>query len=293
MTGIVIEWQKMADKRPEAEPSPNLGLAGGFEDTRTEILAEAARGNWDRFFEQYLEPCWRELVLVCRTRGIALSDAEDFHQEFLARLMQDGRFGGRTRRALSEHGQAPDFRGNMPARYLRFRESSLRSAKFRNYLKRAIRLLVAEQLRRSKRQSAAARAACENDLPRWVNESVSRSLDRRWALACLEEAVTRFSRECAAARTRGRRRLFAVLYLNTVVEQSHDTIAKAYGVHRTTVVKLLAEARERLVLHLREVSGLEELEYLRELLGEVPDAIKRALDQGVLPDLPASPSNDD
>ncbi len=110
------------------------GPSDGFSETQTQVLAKAAAGNWGPFFDQYLRPCWREVVIACRSRQIPLPDADDLYQELMLRLLRDAGFTRRIRRVLSQENQDPDFRGNLPARYLKHRELSLRSAQFRTYL---------------------------------------------------------------------------------------------------------------------------------------------------------------
>lgn len=227
--------------------------------------------------EHYLEPCWREVVIACRSRQIPLPDADDLFQELMLRLLRDAGFNRRVRSVLARQKQDPDFHGNMAGRYLRYRELPLRSARFRTYLKRVILNLVREAARKAQRRPKQLGDQAWKAIEPWMEQSVTRSLDRQWATDCLAEAAWQLWATSYAARTRGRRRLFDILYLSTVRGQRPDTIARTHGVTRTTISGLLTEARGRFVFLLARITGITDREELKDLLADGMDELRGAL----------------
>lgn len=263
-------------KRPASGPG-ELGSDDEFPETHTEILAEAAAGNWTRFLDEYLRPCWREIVIACRTRGLPLPDADDLYQELMVRLIRHSRFKPQLRAILAQQQQDPDFRGNLPQRYLKARELPFRTARFRTYLKEVIRNLVLEAIRARRRQPLALAEVDEADLAPWIEGSISRSLDLQWIARCLDEAAGAFWQESARSRTRGKRRLFEMLCLFTLEGQSAAEIAPRFGLDRTTASSLLSEAKARFILQLQRVTGMSDALELKALLADATEQIKAAL----------------
>lgn len=269
---------KKADQ-PRTPPPAETDFRGDFPDTRTEILAGAATGKWGPFFREYLRPCWRELVVACRSRKIPLPDADDLYQELVLRLLRDAGFNRETRRLLARQEQDPDYRGNLPGRYLKYRELPVRSARFRTYLKRVIQNLVLEHLRRAQKRPQQLDDRHWKAVEPWIEQSVTRSLGRRWLADCLAEAGWRLRSESAAARTRGRRRLFEILYLSTVEGLSPGKIARKYGLDRTTISALLRQSRGRFVALLGKIAGISQPAELKDLLADCVEELNQALRQ--------------
>lgn len=235
-----------------------------FPDTRTALLAQAAGGRWDDFLRDYLTPCWHEIVAACRERRVPLDDAPELLQELVVRLMRDGQ----TR---DEFGGA---RGNLPGRYLASRDAVGPSARFRTYLKAVIRNLILEHVRRQRRCPAAL--ADDAAVAALVDDSVDRSVDRPWLSGCLAQAIRELRAECAAARTRGQGRLYAVLHRATVDGWGADRIAVDLGLHRTTAADLLSRARRRFVELLGRATGVADAAELKRLVAAEPERLVEA-----------------
>jgi DNA-directed RNA polymerase specialized sigma24 family protein len=259
--------EKNGKSRDEPEGAPTLvGMSGLFPETKTEILAQAAAGEWRPFLDAYLRPCWQEVVLACRHRRLAIDDAEDLYQDLMLRLLQDTGFHRSVQIALAEVAEAGGFRGNMPGRYLQYRSSPLRSARFRTYLKHTIQNLVFEMLRRSCRRPKQLQGVQENALEPWIEQSVSSGLDRPWLKDVFYQAAVQFRTECEKARSRGKRRLFEILYLADGEDCSSSEIGHRLALDRTTVSGLLRDARTRLVAIVQEHTGVTESAELKKLL---------------------------
>ncbi len=268
----------MAKKTARSVRSGRAAETGGaFPETQTEVLAQAAEGNWDLFLERYLQPCWREVVITCRSRQIPLSDAEDLYQELMLRLLRDAKFNRETQTLLAQQDQDPGFRGNLPGRYLKYRELPVRSARFRTYLKSVILNLVREATRKRQRHQKLLDDQAWRALEPWVEDSVTRSLDRRWLADCIMEAAWRLRVASDKANTPGRRRLFEILYLSTVQGQSCSEIGRKYGVSRTTISGLLSEARGRFAVLLGGITGIMQMGELKELLGDSREELKKSV----------------
>ena len=256
---------RQADKSLPAH-SITGGVDSAFPETCSEILADAAAGNWGRFLKEYLRPCWREVVIACRVHKIPLPNADDLYQELMLRLLRDRGFSHRVKEAFARIHQDPHFRGNLPGRYLRYRDSFLRSARFRTYLKRVIQNLVLETVRNSRRDPKLLEARRLQELEACIEPSVCLSVDRPWIVGALAQAVEQIREISSTARTRGRRRLLQILYLADIESQSAESIGGRCGIDRTTVTGLLKEARGRLVAALQQVTGIREPAELKELL---------------------------
>lgn len=264
-------------RKPVRHSRPPAAAAGGFPETDPGILAEAAAGDFARFFDEYLAPCWREVVIVCRQRGIAIDDADDVLQELSIRIIQSGRFGGAARQAMPRQPNGGEFRGNLPARFLKYRELPLKSARFRTYLKQVINHLVLEKARDRRRRAAVSLDSSSCQIEPWMEESLSRSLDARWLADCLTAAACELRDECRRAATRGQRRLFDVLYRATVGNESPGKIGRDYGVDRTTISGLLTQARERLLALLSQATGVGDRKELMQLVAASPEVISQSL----------------
>jgi hypothetical protein len=98
-------------KAPRPSDEPNR-----FPDTRSEILADAAAGNWNEFLSAYFYPSWREVAVHCRMYGFSEVDAEEMLQEIVTRLVSP---------RYDTTSQA-EFQGkNIPARFLAQRQSGI------------------------------------------------------------------------------------------------------------------------------------------------------------------------
>lgn len=251
-------------------PAPAGGATRGaaFPETQTSVLAQAAGGDWEPFFREYLAPCWREIAIACRGR-IPVGDIPDLFQELTLRLLKMGE--------SRPQGEAAPIRGNIPHRYLARKRLGVPSAKFRTYLKQVIGNLIREQSRANRRQAKSQAPAA---LEPAVEDSIAKAVDRHWVAACLVDAAQRFLGECAAARTKARQRQFDLLYEATVRGATPADLARTFGLHRTTVTAELGEARERFVAWLAKLSGIADRDELKRLVAADPeqlfDALKRA-----------------
>ena len=268
----------MAEK---SRKPPGAEAKDEFPETQVDVLRKAAAGDWAPFLEEYLRPCWREVVLTCRQHNLPLSESDDLYQELMLRLLRSSGLNREVRRLMVRENQDPSFRGNLPGRYLYLRhlELPVPSARFRTYLKRTIRNLVLDAVRkayrRPQRQMVRELAAAEP----WIEESITHSLDRRWVANCLLKAAFLLRTESRAARSRGKRRLFETLYLASVEHWPSERIARKFGLHRTTVSDLLSRARSRLAVLLRQTTGVTDSAELRELLAGNIDELRNALAQ--------------
>jgi DNA-directed RNA polymerase specialized sigma24 family protein len=256
---------------------PCAGSEDAFPDTQTDVLAQAAGGDWEPFLERYLRPMWREVVMACRSHGLPLSDADDLYQELLLRLIQNGRFNHEVRRVLEAGEAGGEFCGNLVSRFLKYRELPLVAARFHTFLKRVVRNVVLEAARKARRRPQQLAHSQWEALEPLVEQSLTSSLDRIWVSDCLMAAAWRFKGESESAHTRGDRRLFDILYLSTVTEQSPGKIAVQYGVDRTTIAGLLRRARERFLVLLGRLVGTDDREELQNLLVGRTEDLRAAL----------------
>jgi DNA-directed RNA polymerase specialized sigma24 family protein len=273
------EEKKMAGrgfgKKPPAEGDK---AALRLPETQTNVLARAAAGDWTEFLGQYLQPCWREVVLACRAKNIPLDDAEDLFQELLLRLV---RVSGGSRRT-GDVGNVPQ--ANLPGRYLASRNQPLGSARFRTYLKATIRNLIREAARKSRRSPANVSPTDWQLHEPYVVDTVTQWIERQWLHDAAHEAARRFRAECRAARTRGKRRLFELLYLVRVRECSPDALAKAFGLDASTVSALLRQAQGRFGQWLQQTTGIQDDAELLRLLSGQSQLLRDSLAQAHAPD---------
>lgn len=255
---------------------PAGGNGDSFPETQTTILAEAAAGKWDRFFDYYLRPSWNEVVHCCRQRGIPLTDADDLFQELTLRLVREGK--SRTIRLADHQGEAAvELRGNLPERYLSYRRLYRRTVRFRTYLKSVVKNIVLERARELRRSPRLIPEIELQAVDSWIGDVVSLSVDRPWLQGCFAEAVWRLKHESETARTRGKRRLFSVLYGSLVERKSSAQLGAALGIDRTTVSQLLADGRARLIELLQESTGLKDVVELKQQVILAPDLLADAL----------------
>jgi len=271
--------QKMGKRspRPAVPPSDTPRGAAEFPLTRTEVLRSAAAGDWEPFLADYLQPCWQEVVIVCRQYHVPLADAEDLYQEFLVRILQDAGFGWQMRRLLAEAKEDPDLHGNLPFRYLVSRRLPLGSARFRTYLKGVIHKLLLETLRKSRRLPKPQDDRQLDECGARLDQSIGDWLDGQWAATCCLQALREFQQSCQSARTRGRRRLFEVLYLALIRNQSANQIAEKYGLDPSTARRLLSDARAELEAHLHTASRIHDCHELASFLQRHAAALHDAL----------------
>jgi DNA-directed RNA polymerase specialized sigma24 family protein len=249
-----------------------------FPPTHSSILVQARDGNWEPFLREYLEPCWREVVLVCRGRGISIPDAEDLFQELMHRIMREGKFARRMRPVLLRFQQDPDFEANLVGRFLKYRELPFQSVRFRTYLKGVIAKLVQEALRQKRQNAQPLDVQAVDAAAGWMDESISLSIDRPWIVECLNDAAKAFWNECRQAKTKGRRRWFELLYLAVVERLTSEQIAERLGGLTADAVRHeLKRAKPRFRELLREFSKMDDEQELKGLIRRVPGALKQAL----------------
>ncbi len=111
----------------------------------------------------------------------------------------------------------------------------------------------------------------------WIEQSVTRSLDRNWVSKCLAEAAWQLLVTASKSRTRGRRRLFEILYLSIVEDLSPGAIGDRLGLSRTTVSELRTEARGRFATLLERITGITDVAELKDLLGDSIEDLHAAL----------------
>jgi DNA-directed RNA polymerase specialized sigma24 family protein len=273
--------------------APGESGADEFPETETGLLQEAAAGRWATLIDLYLRPCWREVIIECRTRRIPLADSEDLFQELVLRLMQQGRLNS-SPGAKSGTAAKQRYSGNVAAKYLIYRELSAESARFRTVIKSVIRNLILEHLRRKRRGPRQADAQELAQLGGWIDQTISSSVDRHWVAQSLREAAERLKRECDASKTRGSKRLFTVLARSVVEREPAAAIAAALKLDRTTVSELLSRARERFVQILEQVAGVEDYVDLKRLVATVPEmyieAVRLAAKYEPISQAPTSPA---
>jgi DNA-directed RNA polymerase specialized sigma24 family protein len=238
----------------------------GFPETSSKLLAEAAGGDWPRFFAEYLGPCWHEVVCACRQKGLALNNADDLFQELVLRLMRQG--SGRLLNRGNPVVAAPQ--GNLPARYLENRKRGENTARFRTYLKGVIRNLIQEALRKVKRQPQPLGLEEGGPLEPWVDSSISVSVDRLVITQGIRLAAESLCRAGQGLDRGPGSRLFPVLYAKLVRGEADAVVAERLGVDRTTVSHDYRVARERFLELLSEFTGIEDMADLKELVGKDP-----------------------
>jgi len=271
-------WKKAANLAGSTDDASRKEMvaSGRFPETQTTILAKAAAGNWDEFLRAYLKPCWREIEITCRSRRIPLEEADDLFQELILRLIRDGRFkqGSETDGGAARPGSV--FQANVPGKFLKYREVTLRSARFRTVVKGVVRNLILEYFRKRKRSAKQFTKAMIESV---VEQSVSESADHHWLGECMLEAAAQLQQESTSAATRGKQRFFSILFRSTVRNESPGAIAADLGLDRTTVSDLLARARGRFVRLLQGETEVEDLRRLQEMVAQVPEMLIDALNQ--------------
>ncbi len=291
---------KMCEKKQGDDPPAERGaphdpqdLGDEFPETETVVLREAAAGRWDTFLQVYLRPCWREVVSRCAEHGIALPDAEDLFQELMLRLVRTSGFCSKVDEELARLGEPPNFRANLPGRYLKYREMAdaaglpLRSARFRVYLKGVVQNLVLELLRQRRRVPKSVDETLVGPDEPWIEGSVSSGMDRAWRAQCFQAALVALRAECAQARTKANRRLYNLLYHHVAEGQTASAIASRLRLDRTTVSSLLKRARNRFADLVTIAAGTTDPDELRTLLVGYGDDLAIALGRlGALPEAP-------
>jgi DNA-directed RNA polymerase specialized sigma24 family protein len=245
-----------------------------FPETRSDVLRAAREGEWQAFFDEYLTPCWREIVIRCRLNRIPLENADDLFQELTMRLLQQGRLGKYVRDRLQPTGEDSEFRGNAAARYLVAKSCPAESPRFRTYLKGIIRNVILESLVDRGHQPVSLDQSPGDVLEPRIDESIGGSLDRQWTIECLDTAAAQLLTESIGATTKGKRRMFDLIYLETVQGLSQIDIARQLQLDPSTVSDLKRIARTRLVGILREVTGVAELNELRDIVAGSAEALR-------------------
>ncbi|MCA9124136.1 MAG: sigma-70 family RNA polymerase sigma factor [Planctomycetaceae bacterium] len=264
--------------------------ADAFPETKSDVLRAAGEGEWLAFFDEYLKPCWREIVIRCRLNRIPLENADDLFQELNMRLLREGRLGKYVRELLRSTGEDPEFRGNAAARYLVAKSNPAGSPRFRTYLKGIIRNLILESLMDRGRQPLSLEHSLGNPLEPRIDESIGGSLDRQWTIQCLDMAAIQLLAESNDATTKGKRRMFDLIYLETVAGLSQVDIARQLNLNPSTVSDLKRIARTRLVGILREVTGVAELNELRNIVAGSAEALRASFQRARQHDSSERPS---
>lgn len=263
--------KKTAHSRQPANPATCGRDSEFFPTTQSKVLLAAAQGDFQAFCEYYLRPCWREVVLICRQKGLSIADPDDVYQELMLRLLDDGAFGAKAQR---EDSALRSVRANIPARYLLYRGAHPGTAKFRTYLKRVIENLVLESLRREGRHR---RRRVELDLVSpVVEQSLSETYDPRWSDQCVAEAIGLLAKESREATTKGVRRWFKMLRFALADGLSIDQIAQRFDIERSVASRQLAEAKQRLLLHMRRLTGIQDEARIRAVMRRSMRAVQRA-----------------
>lgn len=268
-------------KNRSVGPSPPQGHTPEgslFPETQTQVLAHAAQGEWEPFFQNYLRPCWLAVCQECRVWGLQEATAEDLFGELVVRLMRDGRFQREIRTAADED-QQPAKPQNIPARFLAYRGLPLRQARFRNYLRKVIGNLALEAIRGAARRPQLADDERLEQAGAQLEAALGRGLDRKWLLDCLASAAWQLNAESRSSRTRARRRRFHILYFSAVRNQSAGKLAQDLGLDRSTVAALLSEARRRFLGILAQITGISDAAELRDLLQDEASQLQAALAQ--------------
>jgi DNA-directed RNA polymerase specialized sigma24 family protein len=250
---------------PESEGATSFPL------TQSHVLRAAAADQWEQFLAQYFRPCWREVQLACRKKGILLPDQEDIFQELLLRFVRPGQIkGAAIKKALKNVAPA-----NLPGRYLQGQQRGLPQARFRTYLQNAIIHLVREHLRASARRG---RGQLDELLP-CIEQSVTRSLEKEGTARVLAAAAASLRAESQSATTKAHRRQYAVLHATIVCRESAHEIAARMQLARSTVAGILAAARTRWLAILAKQLGPAGLAELREVLKRDPTPLTSAFDR--------------
>lgn len=267
----------MARRAVFARPDSTSPADDSFPPTQTTVLAEAAAGHWENFFELYLRPCWAEIVRSCRQRRLPLGDSDDLFQELTVRLMREATARRSRMAGASRPASGPAIRGNLPRRFLEHRRLYQKTARFRTYLKSVITHLVLERLREMRRLPQPTTSIDRKAVDPAIAEIVSAQVDRPWLRGCCDEAVRRLRDESAAARTRGRRRLFRVLYGSLVERKTSRQLADELSIDRTTVSQLLSQGRKRFIELLAEATGIDDVADLKQLVASAADVLAESL----------------
>lgn len=249
-----------------------------FTETRSEVLRAAADGDWSEFFQQYLKPCWREVVIGCRQRNLDFAAGDDIFQDFVLRVLRDGKFGAQARTALLECGKDPSRRDNLPARYLAMEKTPLGSVRFRTYLKAVVRNIVLEFIRAKSKQPEPLEVNNMLQHQIWIDRSVTLSIDRHWIVMSLETAARRLRAESNSAKTKGKRRWFDILYNSVVSGMTQEAIAQKLGLDASTVSELTKDARTHFVALLHDTTGIQDLVELKDTVARAPHALRSAFE---------------
>ncbi len=272
---------------PDSLPSDEGGLPGdleglldsgdSFPETHMSLIIDAAAGEWSPFLREYLRPCWREVLLVCRQWNLPAPDADDLFQELMVRLFQPGSFRLRAAEAIAAVAPGTKLKGNSAERYLVYTQAVGKSAKFRTYLKQMILNVVRERVRSRAKSPKQLDSETLSGFEPEVEQSISRSLDDRWFEDCLAAACDRLFADSQAAKTKGRRRLFELFYSMVVDGDTIEAIAQRLDIHRSALSPYVAQSRNMFIEHLQAVTGIDELPELMALLVQHRQALKTAL----------------
>lgn len=250
-------------KTPRPSDQPN-----GFPDTKSEILADAAAGNWNEFLSAYLYPCWREVAVHCRMYGFSEIDAEEMLQEIVTRLVTP----------RHDTTSQVEFRGkNIPARFLAQRQSGIITVQFHTWLKAIIKNVVNESVRSRKKHRSLRFDQIVPEKLTELESSLTALLDRHWLKETLCRAARELALESTSARTKGARRLFAVLVRTSVLQEPANEIAKSYSIDRTTVSDLVARSRARFVELACQAAKIDDPSELRTQIERTPEVLLESL----------------
>ena len=146
-------------------------------------------------------------------------------------------------------------------------------------MKSVIQNLVLEQVRQRQRRPQSLAAESSPKIELWLEEAVSEVIDRQWLAECLLVAARELREESARARTRGKRRMFDLLYRSTTLRQAAAPIAREYGVERSVIAEMLPQARQRFLKLLSQVTEIDSEDELQRQVARVPESLLDAFEQ--------------
>lgn len=189
-------------------------------------------------------------------------------QELITRLMAP-----RQVEALLAENQGR----NVPARFLGQRQQGAVTVQFHTWLKAIIRNVVYEFVRSRKRRRAAPLWEIAPEELMKLESSLTAILDRQWLKDTLFRAACELQRESATARTKGARRLFALLVRTSILREPAQDIATSLGVDRTTVSGLIARSRARFVELACQAARIDDSSELRAQIERAPEVLVEAI----------------
>jgi len=212
--------------------------------TNISVLREAGQNNWDRFWQQYLEPSLCEISLELRRIGMHYVEPEEFLYHLYCAVTEPAGFQATYRDILERSGLDPDFRGNVPAKFCRLLEAEVDGiigsrARFRTLLRRIIRRSVLATLRQLMGRDVQTHAAFEAELEASSDDDADLWIDRIWIVTILGGTCREFFRRSDAAKTKAPKRFPRLLYYSLVEELNRQAIADREEIDASNVSRYL------------------------------------------------------